>query len=212
MAAPRAVDRSLREAVAVPAQLLRRATPHRIFTQEDPIGYAGGVNLYGYVGNNPIAFADPWGLCATDGDTTRVQTRYAHLDEVCVESGQKVTKGELIGYSGNSGRSTGPHLHFETRLIASDTGNAVRNALSTPINPLYFFAGTNAQSPVSDVTITFSFGLRTDPITGQTAGHGGMDLGVVMRTPVYAADDGTVVFAGNARGYGNVVYINHRYP
>jgi hypothetical protein len=39
---------------------------YRAFTQEDPIGYAGGINLYEYVGNNPVAFADPLGLCPTD--------------------------------------------------------------------------------------------------------------------------------------------------
>jgi RHS repeat-associated protein len=33
------------------------------WTQEDPIGVAGGLNLYGYVGNNPVAFMDPFGLC-----------------------------------------------------------------------------------------------------------------------------------------------------
>jgi uncharacterized protein RhaS with RHS repeats len=32
------------------------------FTQEDPTGFAGGINLYGYVGNNPVSFRDPFGL------------------------------------------------------------------------------------------------------------------------------------------------------
>jgi RHS repeat-associated protein len=33
------------------------------WTQEDPIGVAGGLNLYGFVGNNPVTFTDPFGLC-----------------------------------------------------------------------------------------------------------------------------------------------------
>lgn len=43
-------------------------------------------------------------------------TRYAHMQRFVVKDGQTVTRGELLGYIGNSGRSTGPHLHYEVRI------------------------------------------------------------------------------------------------
>ncbi len=44
-----------------------------------------------------------------------LETFYGHLSEILVEPEQWVTAGQVIGYGGNTGRSTGPHLHFEMR-------------------------------------------------------------------------------------------------
>ena len=55
------------------------------------------------------------------------KTQYGHLDKkIIVKAGQFVKKGEIIGYTGNSGLSTGPHLHYEIRFI------------SRPLNPINF--------------------------------------------------------------------------
>ena len=58
------------------------------------------------------------------------ETKYLHLSKIKVKKGQSVERGELIGETGNTGRSTAPHLHYEVILNG------------TPQNPLnYFFNG-----------------------------------------------------------------------
>nr|MBP6611196.1 M23 family metallopeptidase [Paludibacter sp.] len=41
---------------------------------------------------------------------------YGHMHRIKVRKGQKVTRGEVIGEVGNTGKSTGPHLHYEVHL------------------------------------------------------------------------------------------------
>ena len=62
-----------------------------------------------------------------------VKTVYGHLSGFAVTDGQPVTRGQVIGYVGMSGRSTGPHLHYEVRI---------RN---TPVNPHKYLRETMQQ-------------------------------------------------------------------
>lgn len=56
------------------------------------------------------------------------KTRYAHLNTILVKEGQKIERGQAIGYMGNTGKSTGTHLHYEVLY------------LDKPIDPIYFFS------------------------------------------------------------------------
>ncbi len=63
-----------------------------------------------------------------------ITTRYGHLANFAVARGQQVRRGETIGYVGLSGRSTGPHLHYEVRIN------------DTPVNPYKYLRLTVARS------------------------------------------------------------------
>ena len=85
-----------------------------------------GVDLAQPIGTPVYATADgviskaerfsSYGLFISVEHGGNIQTRYGHLSRLNVAAGQVVHKGDLIGYVGSTGRSTGPHLHYEVRI------------------------------------------------------------------------------------------------
>lgn len=70
-------------------------------------------------GEGQVLFAGPWdsyGLAIEIDHGGGVTTRYAHLSRILVREGQHVARSTVIGLLGTTGRSTGPHLHYEVRL------------------------------------------------------------------------------------------------
>ena len=59
--------------------------------------------------------AGPAGILAKVKQDDGITSAYAHLDSVIVKNGQKVTKGEVLGFAGCTGRTTGSHLHLAMR-------------------------------------------------------------------------------------------------
>jgi murein DD-endopeptidase MepM/ murein hydrolase activator NlpD len=101
-----------------------------------------GIDLSGPVGTPIYATAD--GVVTESGYNSGgygnlvkiehgrgIETRYGHLSAIGVRKGQRVTRGQLIGRMGSTGRSTGSHLHYEVRI----DGRAV--------NPIPFMKSTD---------------------------------------------------------------------
>jgi murein DD-endopeptidase MepM/ murein hydrolase activator NlpD len=94
-----------------------------------PILAAGGGKIV-YAGQGvwrgiDEVFDDPYGKAVIIEHDFGYQgeplfTLYAHLDEILVVKGQTILTGEQIGLLGNTGKTTGPHLHFEVRLGEND--------------------------------------------------------------------------------------------
>jgi len=102
-------------------------------TRKDPFGYEmmkhKGVDIAADTGAPVLAtapgtvFAAAWmegfgNAVIVDHEPGGVQTIYAHLGHIDVVKGQVVKRGEALGKVGSSGRSTGPHIHYEIRLAS----------------------------------------------------------------------------------------------
>jgi murein DD-endopeptidase MepM/ murein hydrolase activator NlpD len=103
-----------------------------------------GIDLAAPVGTSIYAPADGtvissdwsssgYGLMVTIDHGFGLTTRYAHLSESLVEAGSSVERGQIIAKVGNTGRSTGPHLHFETVLGGVHVDPLIFSGLSVNI-------------------------------------------------------------------------------
>lgn len=69
------------------------------------------------VTKSPNAYNGGYGGLTIITHANGSQTLYAHQSKILVSSGERVSQGQIIGYTGNTGKSTGPHLHYEIRGV-----------------------------------------------------------------------------------------------
>src|SRR5690606_36863277 len=107
----------------------------------------------------------------------KLYTLYAHLSEILVEPGQRVTAGQVIGLVGATGDASGPHLHFEVRLD--------RNAYRSVRNPDLWLAPFTGTGVIAG-RVTFASG---NPVYSLEVVVTDLDTGkVAYRTTTYARD------------------------
>lgn len=154
------------ESIYITQQFGKTSASGRLYAS----GSHNGLDLRALMGTKILAMAD--GTVAGAGDTdltcprasfgkwilvkheNGIAATFAHLSVISVKEGQKVKRGDIIGYSGNTGYSTGPHLHIS--MYPNDAVNAVTRpsascggknyympiaAVNAYLDPLLYFPG-----------------------------------------------------------------------
>lgn len=166
-------------------------------------------------------FSGAYGLMVIVAHKGDISTVNAHLSQMSVKPGQTITLGETLGFSGDTGQTIGPHLHYEIQIKGQ------------PVNPLFFInqnntlAGLKSETvsqstenqtesnfnllkPVPIAKISSPFGWGIDPFTKKSRFHSGIDIPLPTSTPIQASADGQVVKAEPSGNYGILVIITHQ--
>jgi len=98
--------------------------------------FHSGLDISNKIGTNVIATANGtisyaaqkryYGMLVVIDHGYGKTTKYGHLSKILVKSGQRVKRGDVVALLGNTGQSTGPHVHYEVRIN------------NTPVNPLKY--------------------------------------------------------------------------
>ncbi len=131
------------------------------------------------------------------GDRLSVVYEALQADGETMRSG-KVLSAEFV----NNGKSN-QALFFQDASASSSKGQ------------YYTFDGSSLRkaflaSPLEFTRMSSGYGIRVHPITNDKRAHKGIDYAAPTGTPIRTVGDGVVEFAGNQRGYGNVIEIKHR--
>lgn len=133
--------------------VLRKRARHNGVDLAAPTGTPIYATADGIVGR--ADWFSSYGLYVSIDHGADLETRYAHMSRLAVAAGDTVKKGDVIGYVGSTGRSTGPHLHYEVRVDG------------VAVNPIPYMVETEEQVRLAD--------QRTDLLMGRgRPGAGGM--------------------------------------
>ena len=152
------------------------------WTQEDPIGVAGGLNLFAYAGNNPVSYSDPFGLCERPGGKGV---------GVCVEA---FIKSKFFGLGDNRGPSSSGGTYKASARFSIDPRSGQVSGLSTNIGSTAGRKGSgnvNVSTPTSDGN-----GGWNTTISGSALNGAGVGPSIDFSVNVNVGADGGVTTAG----------------
>lgn len=176
-------------------------TPHTVFRSAniDSSLYETGRAL----GLSPAAIANLIKAYSYDVDFQRDIKKGHRLDVVMDE--MTTDGGEVIGIKNvvyaklTLGKREVPIYRYTDKNGHTDYYNEKGESLKKAL----------LKTPINGARISSRFGMRKHPILGYSKMHRGMDFAASTGTPIYAAGDGIVTYAGRKGGYGNYVQIKH---
>jgi flagellar protein FlgJ len=164
-------------------------------------------------GSNSSSVKNPASLINASAKSTYVPEVFnGNADEAAIVStfADEAARGDVddsvknLTLNGQYLSSTRPRIVPDYAVVAGDKPLIAGSILPVESSS----AAVNFQMPVSG-RVSSNFGTRFHPVDHKMKFHGGMDIAVAKGTPIGAAADGEVVFAGRKGGYGNLVIIRH---
>ena len=130
------------------------------------------------------------------------------IDTLCATVGIRSPAG--AGFEAALARALGDNPPASADAsTAAPAGATAAPAGPADVRTLQAATGSGALTLPVAGPVTSPFGARTSPTTGAQEFHEGIDIGAARGTPIRAAASGTVTFAGQMSGYGNVVILQH---
>ncbi|EHQ59640.1 peptidase M23 [Paenibacillus dendritiformis C454] len=173
--------------------------------RKDPLtGYAAfhaGIDIGGETGDSVLAAAEgeviEAGFNASRGNyiiirhVNQLDTWYMHLQQIHVSVGDKVGKGDTIGALGTTGRSTGPHLHFQIVQRGE------------PIDPLPFLNNATADTPAEGRPVKVSAASSASGGSGESWASGDRRGSEGVRSSGSSGRSGGSGGSGDSEGFGS---------
>src|SRR4051812_2765807 len=131
--------------------------------------------------------------------SSSLTTCYAHLSRFASHIGQQVHQGQVIGYVGQTGDATGPHVHFETRVNGRPEDPAPYLSGSRRVKTSHSASAASSSSSSKQTTSRSGSRTETASSAGGPGGTSGTKGGSTAKPAASPSDDGTVEASGSGR-------------
>ena len=140
----------------------------------------------------------------------RINARYAKTTAVLKRVGMRPARFVSGGAMGGPFEEAPAREEMDEAMTEADTGFRALFKSWKKLDMLQEGAiAIPSLKPVENLTLTSSFGVRSDPFRGTRAMHAGLDIPGPVGTPIYATADGVVARSGRYGAYGNLIEVNH---